>query len=100
MARSPSNPPKGGSTNPNRPICPDCGREMIYLCTNSGPDQLNCYVCDCKNGFLAQEIQEAREDESPDASIAMVVEAYTEEDAIPPLPPDKAHMVLEFYCPN
>jgi hypothetical protein len=87
-------------SNPNRPICPDCGEELIYLCTNSGPQQLNCFVCDCRNAFLAKEIIECREDVSPDASIAMVTESYEEEEAIPPIPPDKAHFVLEFYCPN
>jgi hypothetical protein len=87
-------------TNPHRPICPDCGEPMVYLSTNSGGDPLNCYVCDCCNAFLAQEILECREDESPDASIAMITDSYVEVEEIPLIMADKAHFVLEFYCPN
>ncbi len=86
--------------NSLRPTCPDCGAEMVFLVTNCGPDQIKCYICDCRNDFLAKEIQECREDESPDASIAMVTESYVEEEELPPITPDKAHFILEFYCPN
>jgi hypothetical protein len=87
-------------SNPNRPTCPDCGEEMVFLATRIGPDVHNCFVSDCKNEFLSLEIRDCREDVSPDASIVMKIDSYAEEEQMPQITPDKMQYVLEFYCPN
>jgi hypothetical protein len=86
--------------HPMRPICPSCGKEMVYLVTNAGPEKLQCFVCDCQNEHLAEDIRECRLDHSPEASLCVIYEAFEEEETLPPIPPDKAQYILQYYCPN
>ncbi len=91
------------AANPNRPVCPECGREMVYLVTNTGPEMLCCFVCDCKNTHLTEEIEECRADLSPEASLVITYQEHEvpeESEHIPQMPEGKEHLVLEFYCPN
>ena len=61
-----------------RPTCPECGEPMIFLAvpTASG-EVLRCWVCDCQNDLLAQDVQEARADASPDAALSLKFVLYS-----------------------